>query len=238
MDNDPIYVLLHGINNSPTSWDSLRAAFPQNVHILTPALPALDDVDSIAATLLADLPSRFILVGHSFGGYVALSMLEREPDRIRALVLVNSLDSADTDATAAGRRVKAEQAAQGDYGSIARASTAKTYHPDNVHRDDLMAQREAALVEYGAERFSAHQEASARRPDRRDMLLRSSVPLCVVTAKDDEVIAAEKQQLMAESAGAQFHALSGAGHMLPSEQPEALARVILGWIAELAAVAE
>ncbi|MFL4473072.1 alpha/beta fold hydrolase [Paeniglutamicibacter sp. MACA_103] len=233
MNNDPTYVLLHGINNSPSSWGSLRAAFPQDSHILTPALPALDDVDSIAATLLADLPPRFILVGHSFGGYVALSMLERYPDRIRALVLVNSLDNADTDVAAAGRRVKAQQAAQGAYGDIARASTAKTYHPDNAHRDDLMAQREAALAEYGAERFSAHQEASARRPDRRDMLLRSRVPLCVVAAKDDAVIAAEKQRLMAESVDAQFHALSGAGHMLPSEQPEALARVILGWVAEI-----
>lgn len=233
MDYEPTYVLLHGINNSPASWGPLQSAFPLGTRFVVPTLPALEDVDTIAAELLADLPAQFVLVGHSFGGYVSLSMLEQAPDRIQALIMVNSLDNADTESAAAGRRVKAEQAAGGAYEEIARASTARTYHPDNARRADLMAQREVAIAEYGSERFRAHQEASACRPDRRRVLADSSVPLCVVCATDDLVIPAEKQRQMAESVGARFHAISGAGHMLPSEQPEALAETIRSWIAEI-----
>jgi pimeloyl-ACP methyl ester carboxylesterase len=221
-------ILLHGINNSPSTWESVAAQLPEG-SAFTPFLPPLADVDLMARRLLDELPESFVLVGHSFGGYVSLAMLAAAPERIEALVLVNSLDTADTPAAAVSRREKVRLAMGGGYEELANATTAKTYHPDSLQRVDLMEQRNRAISEYGAARFCAHQEASARRPDRSELLKHASVPTLVVSAADDLVISAARQREMALRAGARFESISGAGHMLPAERPEALANILLRW---------
>lgn len=227
------FVLLHGINNSPSSWQAVAARLPEG-STCTPLLPPLEDVDLMARHLLDELPQRFVLVGHSFGGYVSLALLAAAPARIEALVLVNSLDTADTPAAAANRRAKAEQAAGGSYLQLAEAATARTYHPDSLLRTDLMEERSRAISEYGPERFRAHQEASARRPDRSELLRHTAVPTLVVGADGDEVISASRQRDMAQRTGASFESIPDAGHMLPAERPEALADVLLRWTAGIA----
>ena len=71
----------------------------------TAALPAgagLDDYgDWVAAFLDAvGLDEPVFLIGHSFGGGVAISTAHRHPDRIRTLVLVNSIGGAAWEAPA------------------------------------------------------------------------------------------------------------------------------------------
>lgn len=222
-------VLLHGINNTSAAFNPVRAALPPDWHVLAPDLPALDRVEAIAEALLPQLPDRFILAGHSFGGYVALATLEKAPERIEALALIASSASADTDKAAAFRETRASEADQGAYFDLAEAATGLTFHPDSLADAALMAGRKLELEAYGAERYAAHQRACAHRPDRTDLLRRFQGPKLVVAAEEDAVIRVAGQREMAERVGAQYSEVARTGHMLIVERPEVVAEALAGW---------
>ena len=69
-------VLVPGLNNTPAIWDDVLPRLAPGITVHAPLVPARDTVEAIAEELLAQLPERFALCGFSFGGYVALAMLE------------------------------------------------------------------------------------------------------------------------------------------------------------------
>lgn len=224
-------VFLPGINNTAATWapvvDALHGA---GLTAQAVDLPALDGTDRIVADLAAALPDRFTVVGHSFGGYVALELLAAMPERVAAIGLVNSSAAADTPAARAGRARAVETAAAGGYADLAAAATAQTYHPRHLDDPALMAARDAAVSEYGVERYIAHQQASAARRDHRHTLAAADRPALVIAADADTVIPTAAQRAMAEAAGARYTEIGPAGHMLPAEQPAALADALIDWL--------
>ena len=181
-------VFIPGLNNSASVWTPVLDCLPGDVRGRSVDCPPLEDVEEIAATLLAELPKHFLAVGHSFGGYVALAMLAQQPDRLSGVVLVNSNANADSAAQAVARRAKGQEALQGDYAQIAMANVDRVYHPDNAHDPKLLQNRRNGVREYGATRFAAHCVACSRRADRQELLANTAVPILVVAANDDQVI--------------------------------------------------
>ena len=89
-------ILIPGLLSTAVLWDRMRDHLP-------PAWPvqALDPLDQpaigdMAQAILADAPPTFALCGHSMGGYVCLELIRRAPERVRALVLVNTSARPDT----------------------------------------------------------------------------------------------------------------------------------------------
>src|SRR5262245_36950777 len=49
-----------------------------------------DSMDAIATRILAAAPSRFALAGLSMGGYLALTIVRRAPERVQKLALLDT----------------------------------------------------------------------------------------------------------------------------------------------------
>lgn len=95
-------VLQHGFAGCAETWEHQIAALCAGYRVVAPDLRGhgqsddpkgrydlerlCDDLDAIVDHLA--LPERFALVGHSFGGVVALRYAARRPDRVERLVLV------------------------------------------------------------------------------------------------------------------------------------------------------
>lgn len=75
-------------------------------------------VDAMAETILAGLPDRFALAGHSMGGYVALAIADRAPERLAGLALLSTACTADSEEAKAGRQTAIEQA-RADFPALA-----------------------------------------------------------------------------------------------------------------------
>jgi len=95
-------VLLHGQPGSPADWQAVIACLPPQLHSVAADRPGYGASDlpaggftANAEALLADLDargvSRSVLVGHSWGGGVALRAARLAPDRVEAVVLLASV---------------------------------------------------------------------------------------------------------------------------------------------------
>jgi pimeloyl-ACP methyl ester carboxylesterase len=222
-------LLLPGLNNTAAVFDEVVAALAPGIHAHTPDLSAQPTVEALAQEVLATAPPRFWLAGFSFGGYVALAVLAAAPERVAGLALICSLPGADTPAQAERRRESIARAERGEYEAMATSATAP-FHPDSLLRPALVARRRDIIRAYGAERYIAHVRACMARPDR-SALLDGSRPIWLVTASHDTVVpTAAVRELAARLPGSGLSCIDGAGHLLPLEQPRALARVLSDWI--------
>ncbi|MFM9257569.1 alpha/beta fold hydrolase [Rhodococcus sp. 5A-K4] len=223
-------VFVPGLNNDALVWDRVINALPTTLRATAVNVPAIGDVDKIAAALAVDLPDQFFLVGHSFGGVVAMALLEYCPERISGVALVNTPQGTDDEATATARLDKAERALAGEFENFAMGRVDLVFHADNVEDPDVLTERLRGVRAYGPQRYSAHSAAIASRPDRTELLLATEVPLAVIAAESDLVVPPGEQQALADRVGATFAGIPHAAHMLPAEEPEALARALTKWI--------
>ena len=219
--------LIHGLNNSPVLWADLIAALPVDIVTHAPLTPALDTVEAIADELLAQLPPRFHLLGFSFGGYVAMAIVARAPERVQSLFMLGTSPAQDAPEQAALRAKTLARAAAGGYATIIEKQTPFVFHPDNLERADLLRLRAQMRDEYGAERFIAHLNATTARPDRRELFAQLPQAVSVAIGSHDRVISpAAQAALAATNPHAAFTVIEGSGHMVPLEQPAALAAAI------------
>jgi pimeloyl-ACP methyl ester carboxylesterase len=224
-------VLVPGINNTRETWDGTIAALPESVRCHPQDCAALANVEDIASDILARSPQRFHLAGFSFGGYVALAMLEQAPKRITGLALIATTSFADTPQQAAARDAAASAAERGEHMKLVEGPGAIALHPIAAANPEIAALRLRIARSYGAGRFIAHQHASKARPDRTALLKGAGVPLLFVAGGDDRVIPPEAVQRMSEAVPqARFETVPRAGHLLPIEQPQVLAALLTAWI--------
>lgn len=227
-------VLLPGLNNSVAVFDGVIAALEPSIRPIAMGLPALERVEALAGHILSEAPPRFALCGFSFGGYVALAILERAPERVTALALVGSLPGADTETGRASRERAIATAQAGGYAAMVQETAAAAFHPDSLADAAIMARRAAMIEEYGAERFVAHSRAAMARPDRSTTVSGFAGPLLMMAGERDPLAPRDR---MVEIAGQErVHVIAGAGHLLPLEQPGAMAAVLNDWMLRSAPV--
>ena len=222
-------VLLPGLNNTAAVFDEVAAALPATINTHCPDLPALTTVEALANAVLANAPERFWLGGFSFGGYVAMAVLAKAPERVLGIALICSSPKADTAAQAARRLDAIAAAEKGGYEETAASSTVP-FHPDSLKRPELLARRREIVRAYGVERYIAHCHACIARPDRTALLDGQRPTLLVTTSHDTVVPVAGVRSLADQVDGSEFAQVEGAGHLLPLEQPQALAAVLGDWI--------
>ena len=96
-------VLLHAFPLDERMWEPQLESL-RDYEVSTPRLygrgPTIDDW---AVSLLDDADGDLVLVGASLGGYAALAMTRRAPERVRALALVGARAEGDSPERRAGR---------------------------------------------------------------------------------------------------------------------------------------
>ncbi len=126
-------LLLPGLSNTPEIWGDVSAQLPVGIACTALENTTLEDIDAIAAEVLAKAPPRFALAGFSFGGYVALAIAAQAGNRIERLALIATGSNADSPEAAASRK-RLIEIAQTDYESIDGRMTKFLLHPDR-HED-------------------------------------------------------------------------------------------------------
>lgn len=180
-------------------------------------------LQELAASNLSRCPERFILIGFSLGGYISRHMLYQAPERVQALVLIGTSTRPTTSPVSEGPATKM-------FRGMSRTALKRAVHVDRENDETLINRLKDMGERLGAEVFT-RLSALERKSDLENM--RSiACPVLVVTADQDRLRSMEEATEMAEAAGAPLVVLKHCGHMMPMEEPEQLAEVVLDWLSK------
>jgi pimeloyl-ACP methyl ester carboxylesterase len=203
-------LLLHGWPVSERVWvpqiSALRdAGFDAHAPLLYGRGPSIDDW---AAQLLRELDGPLVPVGASMGGYCALALARRAPERILGLVLVGSRADADSFER---RRHRVE--------AIADLRAGK--RPPRADEDTDL------------EHLVAAQEAMRDRLDLTGVVASFGGPLLVCVGDQDELVSVEDAQALAAKAlDGRLEVFPGAGHFVALDQRERFNEVLLEFVSQ------
>jgi pimeloyl-ACP methyl ester carboxylesterase len=193
-----------------------------------------DSLEAIAEDVLAKAPARFILAGLSMGGYVAFEMLRQAPERVRALVLLDTRAAMDTPEDADRRRQTIKLAESGAFERLHDILWPRLVHADRHKDTALEAIVKRMMDETGPERFIRQQTAVLNRIDYLPTLASAKLPALVITGAADVITPPESGRALASAIeGAVFREIPACGHLSTLEQPEDVNILILDFVRNL-----
>ncbi len=228
-------LLIHGFCGSSSYWDRVVPALSQAHRVIVPDLrghgqssagAAPCTIDELAEDLVQlldhlNIPQAAVF-GHSLGGYIALAMAERHPQRLLGLSLIHSTAYPDS----------AEAKANRDKGIAAISSHGvdpfvDTLVPKLFAQMNLTVMPEqvdlAKEIGYGTSASGAIHALHAMRdrPDRNHVLETFESPMLLLAGEHDQIIPIDRAFSVSRSS-IDTVVLEQAGHMSMLELPEAL----------------
>lgn len=226
LPGDPTVVApdLPGFGTSPTGEDVAQAL---GAH----AAPSIEVMaDGLAATLRAAGMVRAVVAGLSLGGYVAMALVERHPDLVAGLGLLDTKSTADDDAARANReRIAATVLAENTVDAVIGMRTTLLGATDRAARPDLVERIETWIGDQGPRAIAWAQRAMAARPDRTAVLAAFDGPSVVVVGEEDELSPVAAAQHMADALrDNELVVVPGSGHLTSIENPQPVATALAG----------
>ena len=194
-------------------------------------LTGADTIAALASAAIAIMPAgRFAVSGLSMGGYVALEIARRVPERLVAIALLNTNARPDSP-EATGNRRRLIALAERDFASVNAALVPKLLHPEHQADIRLVKLLDDMANAIGLERFKRQQAAIIGRADSRPGLGAIRVPAMVLAAREDAIMPMEVSEEMARGIqGARHEVVEHCGHVSSIEQPEAVTARLRAWI--------
>jgi pimeloyl-ACP methyl ester carboxylesterase len=246
----PVVVLLHGFPLDRSMWSAQETSVGSIYRVIAPDLRGhgetaapegiytmeamADDVLELLDALQINEP--IVLGGLSMGGYVALAMMARYPERVRGLMLMDTRAGADTPEGAQNREELARQVeAEGKTGMVVAGMLPRLFSEfTQQNRGELLAPIRQVMERTPARAIAGALRGMAARPDRTAELSRISVPTLVLVGADDVISPPEEARAMAAAIpNATLAVIPNAGHLAPLENPAAADAAILGFLESL-----
>ncbi|BBF99628.1 MULTISPECIES: alpha/beta fold hydrolase [Pseudonocardia] len=191
----------------------------------------VDDTLAVADTAGID---RFVLAGMSVGGFMAVELALRYPERVAGLVLMATRSAAYTDRERREFGALLEpldidgpipESVIDAFRSVIFGERALTDRPELIERWTTAWRARPARSLYGEYR------SWIDKPDRTADLARITVPALVLHGEDDRGIDLEHARVMhAHLPDSTYVPIPGAGHLLAEEQPEAVTAALSDWL--------
>jgi pimeloyl-ACP methyl ester carboxylesterase len=212
-------LLLHAFPLDERMWEPQRAALGEH-EVTAPRLYGRGQtMDAWAESVAAEVDGELAVVGASMGGYCALALAARAPERVRGLLLVGARPDADSPERRAGRadtiRLIREDGPDALWESMAPKLFSDPQHADS----SLLFRDPDGLV--GAV------EAIRDRRDSTHVARSLGKPVQFVVGETDPFVSA------AELSEFDVRELSGARHLVNVERPDEFNVILTEFLARV-----
>ncbi|MDP2355550.1 MAG: alpha/beta hydrolase [Beijerinckiaceae bacterium] len=228
----PVLYMLPGLLCDEAVFAAQIAALSDVCDVRVPSFRGLDSFDAMAQAVLADAPPRFSVAGFSMGGRVAFRLASIAMDRIERFCAFDTGVIPASEAELPKRQALVDIANRDGMAALAAAWLPPMLH--ETRRNDIAFT--APLTEM-VMRFSPldHEKqirALINRPDMRPVLAQIKCPTLIACGRQDGFSPpADHEAIAAAISGARLEIVENSGHFLPVEQPDALNKALLQWLA-------
>jgi pimeloyl-ACP methyl ester carboxylesterase len=231
MTDAPTLLLLPGLLCDARLWRDQVAALAPLARPVVADLTQDDRLEAMAARALAAVDGAVALAGLSMGGYVALEILRRAPERVTRLALLDTSARPDTEEQARRRRGLIALSRSGQFRGVTPRLLPQLIHPSRL--DAPLAREVMDMAErVGQAAFLRQQAAIMHRADSRPHLARIAVPTLVGVGAEDALTPPHlAEEMAALIPGARLRRFADAGHLPSMETPEAVNAALAAWLA-------
>ncbi|WP_420366996.1 alpha/beta fold hydrolase [Curtobacterium sp. L1-20] len=222
MSSSQKVLLLHGTPLSPVVWDEIGTRLAEgHLDVAAPSLAHAGDSRAHARRIAATLgPAPVHVVGHSFGGQVALDLALDHPELVASLTCICSRATPYPPFSVAAASLRA--GLRPDPSAV----LARWLSPAELPRSGSFATRLRQQLHTVDLTTWADALESIARFDRLRDLEDLSMPILAVAAEHDGVSTPSEMRRLAATTRGRFLQLPEAGHMGPFLRPEVMAAII------------
>jgi pimeloyl-ACP methyl ester carboxylesterase len=236
-------VSLHGMGGAG-KWEAYHMALGSVTHTYVPQLPGwpegqppagITSVHDYTALMLEFLDGvgvdRVILLGHSFGGWIALQVATMHPDRVSRLILVDAMGLDLPSAPALNlRTVDEESFAKAVFGRLGLIATAQAYgfgaEWENVRRGPEFERQWK-----GRGLVTSLMQGPCGDPQLTHTVQSISAETLLIWGRLDGVVPLQHgEMLRATLPHARLHVIDRCGHLPMVEKPETFHRLLYDFL--------
>lgn len=220
-------VLIPGYMLNEMLWREFETYLPANCIVHHASVTGGRTLHDIAQHMSTCLPDKFTLIGFSLGGYIARQFAADFPDRVESLVLIASSLREDTPLEAESKRQSVQSLSPATFKGLSSHAIARSLHPLNASDRDMISTIQQMGRCLGFEAFITQSTLTRQGIPSATI----GCPTLVIASEDDAIRSMqEAEELVNAIPDASLRTVKDCGHMIPLEQPEALARTITEWI--------
>ena len=228
-------LLLPGILNDARVFQAQIESLADIAQSTVGDLTVADTIAELATDVLAHAPQKFALAGLSMGGYVALEIMRRAPERVIGLALLDTSARADTQ-EAIDNRVKLMEQAEANFQIVLDTQMPKVVHPLRMKYNSMVDTVYSMGHRVGKDAFMRQQRAIMGRIDSRPHLPKIvDCPTLVLCGRDDVLTpVALHEEMAAAIPGAKLVIIDECAHLSPMGQPEEVSAAMRAWLGRIA----
>jgi pimeloyl-ACP methyl ester carboxylesterase len=186
-------------------------------------------IEEMARQILQTAPAHFVLIGFSMGGYIAREIARIAPERVSHLILVATSSRGDTEQQILQKQ-EAVSAMSASFAGVSRKSIRQSLAPQHEHDSVLIGRIRAMSLRLGREVF--RKQALMPRKGDDDGLAEIQCPTLVIAGAFDQLRSMEEAEELQRGIPGAILAVMDAGHMIPMESPDEMARAVLDFLSE------
>lgn len=231
-------VLLHGFLESGNIWNDFLTEYSGSRQIITIDLPGhgksgclgeiytMEEMAEAVHHVLQELKiEKTDFMGHSMGGYVALAYLEKYPEMVRKIVLLNSTPAADSEERKENRERAIDLVRRNKEGFVSMAIS-NLLSPESYQllKPKLQTIKNEAQ-NFPTEGITAALEGMKIRKDRSLVLERFKGEKIILAGEEDPILNFKDIKSLAEKTGSKFYSFPG-GHLTSIENKEEFLKIM------------
>jgi pimeloyl-ACP methyl ester carboxylesterase len=226
-------LLLCGLLSDETVWADIPQRLSEAADVRVVSFRGFSSIGAMADHVLDLAPERFALAGHSMGGRVALALMRIAPQRVSGLALLNTGVHTVRDGEPQSRNRLLRLAYEHGMAALA-AEWLPSMMAGGARSLEIMPALTAMVERSTPESYAGQIRALLNRPEALSILPSIAVPTLLLSGSEDVWSPVSQHQTMRRRIPhATLFEIHGAGHMAPTERPDAVAVALREWLAQI-----